>query len=913
MGEIQVMNLKTVLKGLTITAVVSQTAVYPMSSYAESKDEKQMDIQAQKNKDEKLNQQGLVGYYFKNANFTDLSFIRMSEQSELFSKTNIHSKKESIQSARWIGRMKPSQTGEYLFSTSSDSNVVLQVNGETIIKQGKMATPIKLEKDKVYELKMEYQNIKSDRADLQVFWSVDGKEKEQIPQNNLLSPDFQQNEKKGRTNKDSLLIPEFNLFNNDRVTDLKDTDNDGIPDEWEESGYTFKNQEIIKWDDSYLELGYKKYMSNPYKARTVADPYTDFEKVSGHIPAATKEEARDPLVAAYPAVGVGMEKLLFSKNENVTEGGSGTKSKSVTNSNATTSSVEVGSELTLNPFGGMKMSLKYGQSWNSSTSVQNTDSETWSKQIGLNTAEAAYLNANVRYYNAGTAPIYELRPTTNFVLQNSGASIATITAGSNQIGNSLAPGDTYPKLGQAPISLDKANEGGSTKIAINAEQLNEIQERSEILKLETTQNKGQYGVLDQTGHLVTDASKQWDPVRTNVDAVSSSLILDSGTSNDSLERRIAAKNENDPEDKTPEITIGEAIKKAFNGKEKNGKLYYTDRNGKNIILDESAVTLIGDERTEKEINKQLAQMQDKKIYNAKWKRDMNLTIRAAAVYYDFEEKDDSKWNGIVQENGGFTGTKHGRMSPGGNGSAKDELKLKPLTAYTARAYVKTSSPTEKNTVSFFVDDNKNGNGKGATHPFTVEGEKWQQVEFSFFTGYNPEYYKYIGFTNRGKADLHFDDVSVTEWGARNGNLVNNGNFSKGDNYWTLTDGYGEIHNDEYLVGTRVNDSSPKPAGKTDRFKVKPNTTYRLTFDLRANPGSAAFPMFSIREYQHNSSSNGSLRIYKSFSATSNWKQYEYEFTTTPYGNYLTFEIEEIRIGNKFNVDNISITEMRPSS
>ncbi|HFJ9466688.1 hypothetical protein P4480_23835 [Bacillus thuringiensis] len=86
-----------------------------------------------------------------------------------------------------------------------------------------------------------------------------------------------------------LLLPNFNLFDNKSVeAELKDTDQDGIPDEWEIQGYTFKDQQIVKWENAYLAQGYKKYVLNPNKARTVADPYTDFEKVSGHMPAAIK-------------------------------------------------------------------------------------------------------------------------------------------------------------------------------------------------------------------------------------------------------------------------------------------------------------------------------------------------------------------------------------------------------------------------------------------------------------------------------------------------------------------------------------------------------------------------------------------------------------------------------------------------
>ncbi|RFB34975.1 hypothetical protein [Brevibacillus laterosporus] len=35
----------------------------------------------------------------------------------------------------------------------------------------------------------------------------------------------------------------------------------------------------------------------------------------------------------------------------------------------------------------------------------------------INKGDSAYLNANVRYYNTGSTPIYQVTPTTSFVLQ----------------------------------------------------------------------------------------------------------------------------------------------------------------------------------------------------------------------------------------------------------------------------------------------------------------------------------------------------------------------------------------------------------------------------------------------------------------------------------------------------------------
>ncbi|GLV67248.1 hypothetical protein Bmyc01_59170 [Bacillus mycoides] len=707
---------------------------------------------------------GLVGFYFKDSEFRELMFIQVGEKSKLMDKARINSVSQQIHSVRWMGSLVPPQTGAYKLSTSFNNTVIMQINGETVINQSSIEKPLQLEKDKEYEIKIEYRDKLDELSDLQLFWSIDDAKQEQIPEQYILSPNFSEKETQP-------FFPDYNLFDRQQENEKKqsistpvDSDKDGIPDEWEVKGYTFKDNQIVAWNDSFAALGYKKYVSNPYKKNTAADPYTDFEKVIGHMPAATKDDARDPLVAAYPSVGVGMEKFLFSKNDNVSEADSETRSKTVTKTDTTTKTKETGGSIGFTNSGfSFGFSPKYTESWSNSTSVADTDSTTWTSQIGINTAERAYLNANVRYYNGGTAPIYDLRPTSNFIFQNSGESITTITAGPNQIGNSLGAGSTYPVKGQAPISLDKANEAGTIKISINGEQLDKLQNGTETLNLETTQNRGQYATLDAGGTPVTDPSKQWDPIRTNIDAVSGSLTLNLGTGKDSLERRVAARNVNDLEDKTPEITIKEAIKKAFNAKEKDGRLYYTDQDGKDIFIDESAINLIGDKNTQKEIESQLSQMPDKKVYNAKWKRGMKITLHVPTVYYDFESSAGSGWTNPSND-GGFTGKK--KLDIGMNSGARSQanLQLKPYTKYTARAYVKTSAPTGSNDVVFFVDHN-HGNGQGAKVSGKVTGDKWKLVEFEFKTGANPEYFSQIGFNNKGNAYLHIDEVSVTAWGS----------------------------------------------------------------------------------------------------------------------------------------------------
>ncbi|WP_242319057.1 hypothetical protein [Bacillus cereus group sp. BfR-BA-01349] len=53
------------------------------------------------------------------------------------------------------------------------------------------------------------------------------------------------------------------------------------------------------------------------------------------------------------------------------------------------------------------------------------------------------------------------------------------------------------------------------------------------------------------------------------------------------------------------------------------------------------MNIILDANTKKEIEAQLANMQDKKLYNVKWKRGMKMTLHVPEAYYDFETQDNT--------------------------------------------------------------------------------------------------------------------------------------------------------------------------------------------------------------------------------------------------------------------------------
>ncbi|MGQ0515780.1 binary toxin-like calcium binding domain-containing protein, partial [Bacillus sp. D-CC] len=107
--------------------------------------------------------------------------------------------------------------------------------------------------------------------------------------------------------------------------------------------------------------------------------------------------------------------------------------------------------------------------------------------------------------------------------------------------------------------------------------------------------------------------------------------------NETLERRVAARDVNNPEDKTPEITVQEAIKKAFGAIEKEGQIYYIEqKTGREIPIHENAINIVVDAKTQQEFNKQLQQFPNKSIYDLIFKRGMNITLHVPITYDSFE-------------------------------------------------------------------------------------------------------------------------------------------------------------------------------------------------------------------------------------------------------------------------------------
>lgn len=580
---------------------------------------------------------GLLGYYYSDLYFHDLEVIHISQNGgkiDLFQKevsSLLPPEKQKIQSARWVGFLYPTITGDYQLSTSHNHHVIMKVDGRMILNENELSETLHLVEGKQYEICIEFQQkeVKSPDIllDFQIYWSREDQPLTTIPQENLLQP---QTSDKNRTQRQKN-IPNHSLFSQKyttnfefqrRASDDVDTDDDAIPDNWEVSGFTIQANKAVKWDDKLASRGYKKYRSNPYRAHTVGDPYSDFEKAADQMDSNVKKEARNPLVAAVPEVRVDMESFNVIKIDNNSSeiGRTQTENASYSATNSITAGVTAEASLSLFDFG-VRVSTNFSATTSSTAAYENSNSDSWSEQLSFNTNDRARLSANVRYHNTGSAPIYKVQPTSSFVLQSgspNGYTIRTVKAKENQVGEVLNPGFTYPE-GGAAISLDKIDDFSSSDITFDQKTLEQL-EKIGKLDLQTPQAEGYYKILNASGG--TNLYPGFASIQNDVKGRSSHIMLN--IENITIDRRVATKQYSDREDLTPEITLGEAIKIAFDAEDNHGTLkikIHTGEETKVIELNPHNIggKIILDRKTSAEFASQLEKMNEKNIFNVKLK------------------------------------------------------------------------------------------------------------------------------------------------------------------------------------------------------------------------------------------------------------------------------------------------------
>ncbi|WP_242309763.1 binary toxin-like calcium binding domain-containing protein [Bacillus cereus group sp. BfR-BA-01524] len=737
------MNIKSVYKCIATTVLLSQIMSPNILHAQEVSDKAQSGVVNQA----EIKRSGLMGYYYNDSNFNELVMMTPEKNGDLKIIKEDHDEllskeKQSIQSIRWIGYIKPSESGEYTFSTSSDQNIAMQIDGKTVINQSPMENKIELEKDKLYEIRLEYRQDEAvnqkNLSDLQLFWARTNSDKIVVPEENLVLPNFAPGENKTK------LIPETPLLDDNSIPDTTDqsldTDDDGILDHWEINGYTIKGQKSVLWTKELGKKGYIKYVSNPMNAYTTGDPYTDFEKASGHLPAAVAKEAHNPLVAAFPAVGVKMEKMIISENKDYTNSEEHAMSSSETAGMTFGGEVNVGYSGLYGITGGVTANFSH------SNTTENTSSTSNGNTLHFNAADAAYVNLNVRYYNSGTAPIYRAAPTTSFVL--GGETIGSFTAQANQIGNDLNPGDTYPNKELHALSLNTMDQFNSQPIKMNRQQLEKLRAGAPV-KLETPQVAGKYAKIVSSGDI--SVAGDWAPKLGQIENKTADIILNTGDT--VKEEKVAAKNYTDPEDKTPQLTLADALKIAFGAKEENGKLTF---NGHNIS--EHSVELFYDENTKKEMMKQLEKMSNKNMYDIKLTPRMKIVIKTPTVL-DNGKDSNIEWETTNINQPGLDDVGY---STGNIGYGMLKSKLEPNTSYVLSAYFKGTQHEKE--IEFGI-----GSGKGeyaVNQKFELsQGGKWKKAELKFTTGDDVSKFNTVRVKNDKNDDtrqVYFDNIAITK-------------------------------------------------------------------------------------------------------------------------------------------------------
>ncbi|OUB12160.1 hypothetical protein BK708_28475 [Bacillus thuringiensis serovar yunnanensis] len=151
------MQLKNMYKVLATTVVLGQLMA-PSMSHADTNKQTKQQVQQSNQKVQEQVQQGLTGAFFGDQEFSALLLAKQKGSFEVAKKDiqGLLNEKQTIQSVRWVGFVKPNQTGEYTFSTSADQNVRMKIEGKNVMEQASMKDKVHLEKNKFYPITIEY-------------------------------------------------------------------------------------------------------------------------------------------------------------------------------------------------------------------------------------------------------------------------------------------------------------------------------------------------------------------------------------------------------------------------------------------------------------------------------------------------------------------------------------------------------------------------------------------------------------------------------------------------------------------------------------------------------------------------------------------------------------------------------------
>lgn len=589
------------------------------------------------------------GQQFLEPNFKKLAAVSSENLDKKIVQQHLDN---GIRSVRWKTTFSPNKNGKHTFSLP---------NGfEIFVNDKKLANKqIDLSSEQKYNLFIDAPNLAN--VALDNFKTIDFRVAD--GETNSLDTKFvSETENKNFTNtsesparkKRSADLDNPFPYSEDTFAD---SDEDGILDSWETNGYTRIGNKLVQWDEQeHATKGNQKYVSNPYNSHTTGDPFGDYYKALGMLDSLIDKTARNPMVAAVPSLSVIKEKIVLSKNQNVTDSNGGgiditnstNDSTSTTQGNSVKVGVKTGIKASLNPFTPVEVSgeASLERTHTDSNTTQNTKSKSetkrtnWSTMFNLNEADTARINANIRYKNYGTAPVYDAKPTVNFVLGNE--TLATVSMQENQIAKTLEPNIMYPKVDKAALSVLAVNNSGSKPLGMNKTQLERF-DKGEEFGLELAQYSGKIGYYNLKGNIKPIFEGEWGHLVGGIYKQTAGFSLDLGNGT-VLERRVAAKDLEDPHDTTAQLTVREALKIAFQAVEnENGDLTVADKtSNKKYLLKEELVELKVDNITE-----QIALQQIKKdhkinsFYDTTLHPDMTVHIEVAQAYTDFHNNQNN--------------------------------------------------------------------------------------------------------------------------------------------------------------------------------------------------------------------------------------------------------------------------------
>ncbi|MFC0616113.1 binary toxin-like calcium binding domain-containing protein [Enterococcus faecalis] len=569
---------------------------------------------------------GLHGIFFKNENFSDIVLIGQTDGGVLGineEQFNLVNTSEKVNSFVWSGIIIPTENLKGIIEVSQMEQLKIRLNNAEI----KMDQEIFLEKNKEATVTIEAIGEKAfNLNEVANFQLKVGNHV--VTREELFLPTYEKDEWKEHFKKQDKSL--LNFVNPDDTRDeWTDTDGDAIPDKWEREGYTIQAKKAVAWKKEFADLGYTKFTSNPYEAHTVGDPYTDLQKAAKDIPQSNAIATNHPLVAAYPNISTTIEKMKLSSNQLMTN-----PSSSVTQSDYTLGSVKTAtSDGSWSGLGGYYEISKNYSHGNDTTTVWGSIDSNGNSILHT---DSAFLDAQVRYKNIGTGAIYDVQPRSRFFIDD--MQIGHITEKANPTGLNLDAQGTYPSKNQPGLGLTTFDDFNRAPIKLNKQQKNNFLNGEEDIKIYTEQIYGRYPIKMING--TTAPGGEWQHVLHQIENHTASLMLDLGNEyNNTSNVRVAAKNYNDPEDHTPELTLGDALLLAYPEevvKEKDGIYRY-----KGISISEGAMNIYTDEDTAKKINAQLA---DKTgpfknvnyIYQVKLEKKMQITLRKSEIYEDFE-------------------------------------------------------------------------------------------------------------------------------------------------------------------------------------------------------------------------------------------------------------------------------------